>query len=586
MRGRERVLVAAVVLVVMLLPLLSLLPAGAGACLADPLGEIQVKLWVYDAFLQPGRLFGGVIDEIRHPTPGLLNNPDLVGTLVIGGLNGLLGDCAAYNLLVSLQLGANALAAWWLGRQWGGDDLAGLGAAISIGLLPLLLVYCVAGAVTDMLNLWPYLLSLYFMREGWASGRALPALAAGGLLGVGFITCPYNVLVFAPAILPVGVTLYLGGLERFGLEEPADWRVLMRWVALVALGGVLVGGPYLAWMQLILVDPDSQMGAEAIQHTRHAAPYHALAPHVEERYTAYLADYVGTGPGSVVLRDNIARFYRANNPGLVVLGVGLLGAVLPTERRVLQASARLWMGVAGFFMLAAMGPFAPVTRDIALPGPYNPVWLGLHHLFPGSSLLLEPFRYSLPVGAAVGIAASCGAVVLASRLGRWVLVALPALCLVESLTIAPVFRPLPTTTPTVPEVYSQLDDYIDEGAVLELPFFQFGSKLFTRTVFLNQRTHGRPIPHIVEGHVPAYLRENPATATLLAAEDPVPFFSVVPGDFDDFDDGIAALQADGVAAIILTPSLYKDPRVLGRVERFLRPWGPPMKVDGRWIYRL
>ena len=130
MRGRERVLVAAVVLVVMLLPLLSLLPAGAGACLADPLGEIQVKLWVYDAFLQPGRLFGGDIDEIRHPTPGLLNNPDLVGTLVIGGLNGLLGDCAAYNLLVSLQLGANALAAWWLGRQWGGDDLAGLGVVL------------------------------------------------------------------------------------------------------------------------------------------------------------------------------------------------------------------------------------------------------------------------------------------------------------------------------------------------------------------------------------------------------------------------------------------------------------------------
>ncbi len=44
---------------------------------------------------------------------------------MVGGLNGRIGDCGAYNLLVFLQLLANAVAAWRLGSAWAGDRLAG-----------------------------------------------------------------------------------------------------------------------------------------------------------------------------------------------------------------------------------------------------------------------------------------------------------------------------------------------------------------------------------------------------------------------------------------------------------------------------
>ena len=571
------------------LPFASLAAPGAGACLADPQSELPVKLWVYDAFLRPDRLFGGRIDELRFPDPGLLNNPDLIGTLLVGGLNATLGDCGAYNLLVWLQLFANAAAAAWVGRQWGGDRWAGLGTAAAVGLLPLLLVYCVAGAITDMLNVWPYLLSLGALRAAWQApagqGRGA-ALAAGALVAAGFITCPYNAVVFAPAVIPLGVGLVALGPSRLGL---APWRGARHAVALgalAALGGLLVGGPAVVWLKVILVDPDSQMAAASVADSRHVPPYHELVPGVEERYTAYLADFFSLGPGSVVLRDNVARFYRANNPGVVAMAAMVMGALLPGRRPALRASAALWAGTAAFFMLAAVGPFLPITRDLALHQPLNPVWLGLHHLFPGADLLLEPFRYGLVVGACVAIGAAAGVARLAHRWGRWVFAVAPALMLVETLTVAPLFRPLPTTTPVVPAVYADLDRYLGPGAVLELPFFQYGSKLFVRNVFLHQRTHGRAIPHIVEGYPPPSLMENPATATLIAAEQPPLIFQVVPAPDRDFAAGIEALQQQGFAGLIVTPALYSTPSGRARVERLMRPWGPPVKVDGRWIYRL
>jgi hypothetical protein len=80
--------------------------------------------------------------------------------------------------------------------------------------------------------------------------------------------------------------------------------------------------------------------------------------------------------------------------------------------------------------------------------------------------------------------------------------------------------------------------------------------------------------------------ENPATATLIAAEQPPAIFQVVPAPDTDFAAGIAALQRQGFAGIVINPALYSTAGGRARVERLMRPWGPPVKVDGRWIYRL
>ena len=577
--------VAAALLAFASLPFVSLLLPQAGACLADPLSELPVKLWVFDAFFQPDRFFGGVIDEIRHPYPGVLNNPDMVGTLVVGGLGRLLGDCGAYNLLVWGQLLANGAAAWLLGAQWSGDRRAGLVAAACVTLMPLLLVYCVAGAITDMLNVWPYLLAFWALRRGWtdATGRPGWPLAAGALVAVGFITCPYNAVVFLPAALPLAAALGVLGPRRLGLREAISRREVLRFVALAAAGGLVVGGPFVVGLQLILDDPNSQMAAASVESSRHAWPYHELVPRVEERYTAYLADFVSVGPGSVVLRDNVARFYRAQGAGLVTTALALLACVASGPHRV---AARAWVATGLFLALAATGPFLPLTQSLHLPKPLNPVWLGLHHGFPGAKLLLEPFRYGLPAAACLGVAGCLGAVALSRRAGGWVLWALPAAMVLETLTVAPLFRPLPTTTPQTPAVYASLDEHLPPGAVLELPFFAYGSKLFARSVFLHQRTHGRPVPHIVEGYPPPYLMDNEATATLLSHEDPPAIFGLSAPPNPDLRAGLAQLKAEGLAGIVVTPGLYKDPRLWEQVERLLRPWGPPTKQDGRWIYRL
>lgn len=578
-------LVTAALLSFASLPFVSLLLPGAGACLADPFSELPVKLWVFDAFFRPDRFFGGVIDELRHPYPGVLNNPDMVGTLIVGGLNRLLGDCGAYNLLVWLQLLANGAAAWLLGAQWSGDRRAGLVAAACVALMPLLLVYCVAGAITDMLNVWPYLLSFWALRRGWEDpeGRSAWPLSAGALVALGFITCPYNAVVFLPAILPLGAGLLALGPERFGLRGAQSRGHTLRFVSLVAAGGLILGGPFVVGLRMILEDPNSQMAAASVESSRHAWPYHELVPRVEERYTAYLSDFVSVGPGSVVLRDNVARFYRAQGAGLVTTVLALLACGVPGPNR---SAARLWVGTGLFLALAATGPFLPLTANLHLPRPLNPVWLALHHGFPGAKLLLEPFRYGLPAAACLGIAGCLGAAALGRRVGGWALWLLPVALVVETLTIAPLFRPMPTTTPTTPAVYTSLDEHLPPGAILELPFFAYGSKLFARSVFLHQRAHDRPLPHIVEGYPPAYLVENPATAALLAHEDPPAIFGLPTSTHTDLRPGIEALRADGLVGIVVTPALYKDPRLWERVERLLRPWGPPAKQDGRWIYRL
>ena len=71
--------------------------------MAGPLSELPVKLWVYDAFSEPGLFFGGVVESICWPAPGPLNNADLLGTLVVGGLGGTIGVALGLAGAVALE---------------------------------------------------------------------------------------------------------------------------------------------------------------------------------------------------------------------------------------------------------------------------------------------------------------------------------------------------------------------------------------------------------------------------------------------------------------------------------------------------
>lgn len=562
--------------------------------IGDPLGELPVKVWVFETFARIG-LLGGTMDVAGYPNVGPLNNPDPTGTLVTLLLRPFVGRVLAYNLLVVGQLAASMLAAWALARALVSDAVAALVAGVVFGLSPLVLAYAVTGAVTDILNLWPYPLAILGLLRALQAADPRRTVAwglfGGGMAGLGFVTCPYNFVVFASMLFPVVLLLPLG--LRGGLvpavapaEEGAPpWRrgALAVAALVVALG--VVGGGDALYIRAMMDHPDSQMSAAAVSATRHTPPYLFLEPGHRDRYVAYLADYVAFGKAAVVERTTAARFYRAFAPGAVAIGLALFGLVVSRRR----GAVALWVGVALFCAVASTGPFLPVTGRLAFDTPVNPAWLLTQYVLPGGNVILEPFRYAFAASLALAMAAAYGAAALCARVGTAGMAlgfALPLAVLFEVARVSPTPWPVPTGALSAPQVYAELDAHLPPGPVLELPYFDHGSDRFYREHFFHQLLHGRPIPNEVIGFAPRYLRDNQFTAKLLGIEKPRGLMKVAVTDAARVDADRARLATDGFVGIVLDPNGYASAAVLGQVEGLLAPFGPPVRVRGRWIYRL
>ncbi|MCB9745189.1 MAG: glycosyltransferase family 39 protein [Alphaproteobacteria bacterium] len=564
-----------------------------GSFLADALGELPIKLYCYTAFWRADIFFGGFLDSAAYPQGGQLNNPDPVATLVVNSLRPALGVAAAYNAFICLQLLANALATWALARDLLRDELAALTSAVAFAFTPLVLVYCVNGAITDMLNLWPYPLALMFLlralrRPGWRDA------ALGGLFaGLGFFTCPYNFVVFLPAVLPVLAWLaWTRGRDLTPVEDPEallepggqTWR---QWAKSVVIAGVVAagtGGVYALRIQQIMADGSSMMSEEIVGATRHVGPsYPFLWPPASDRYMAYLSDYFAVGVDSLVIRDLAARLHRAFSPGYLVMALMVLGLVTASRKR----AAALWPLLALFFALASAGPYLPWSRELFFASPVNPVWIGLHEAFPGSSLLLEPFRYALVVALGLSVGAGLGARWLIERLGPAVGWALPALVLAEVALVSPVPMPPPTTRLVVSEAYTRLDEVAGPGALIELPYTLDGTALFNRMHFLNQTVHGRPIVNEVPGFLPRYLTENQFTARLLAIENQNTQVSVPFVNRQGYFDDAAKLREAGFAAIVVEPERFRSEDARSQIlERLESQFGPPKRLADRLVFVL
>jgi hypothetical protein len=556
--------------------------------LADAAGELPVKLWVFETFARVG-ILGGTVDTAAFPNVGPLNNPDPVGTLVTAALRPLVGRVWAYNLLVVGLLAASALSAWALARALLDDAVAALVAGVVYGFAPLVLAYAVCGAITDVLNLWPYPLAilglLRALRAPSARAAVRPAALAGLAAGLGFVTCPYNFVVFAAMLFPAALLAPLAlreGLVPAGPEVRPSKGVVVVSLLVTAVLLVIIALPDALYVRQILADPNSQMPSSAVAGTRHAPPYVFLEPGNRDRYVAWLADYVAVGKGALIERVLAARFYRVFSPGFVVFGLVLVGLVASARRW----TALLWAGIAAFCMLASTGPFLPVTRDFALSTPVNLAWLLPQHLLPGASQLLEPFRYALPAGLGLAVGAAIGAHALRRRFGPAVAVTLPVLILAELAVVSPVPFPLPVARLAAPALYTELDRWLPEGAILELPYFDRGTDRFYREHFFQQLLHGRPIANEVIGFAPRYLRENQFTASLLAPESGEGRLRVEVIEPDRVNLDRARLRADGFVGIVVNPAGYATPAALSIVSARLAPLGPSVELGDRVLYRL
>ncbi len=514
MKSSTRALLA--MLPMALLPALSLV-GHWDSFLAEALSELPVKLWAFETFGSVG-IWGGQVSSISFPHAGPLNNPDPVGTLVYLALKPVMGRVWSYNTLVLLQIYAAMVSAWLLARDLVGNDRAAVVAALVYALAPLVLVYCVMGAITDMLNLWPYPLALMFLlralrRPGWGD-----ALKGGVIAGLGFVSCPYNFVVFSAMVVPLGLVLPFAGRAGFvPVEDPRAGVGSRHWLLVAAVAGaavLVVAGSYVLQMERILADPSSQMSQSYIDATRHVPPYSFLRPQHEHRYVAYLSDYLAVGKGALIQREAGSLYFRAFSPGLLAMALAIYGLFRSRGRR---STVVLWTVVAIFFVLASTGPFLPLTSQIAFSNPSNYVWLALHHFLPGANLLLEPFRYALGASLGLAMAAAVGAAALMDRWGRWVGLLLPLLILAETAFLSPVPVPLHVARLEIPRAYWRLDDVLPRGAIIQLPYFDRGSERFNRVHFLYQLVHHRPIPDEVMGFPPDYLQNNQFTAALLEA---------------------------------------------------------------------
>ncbi len=556
------------------LPFLSLVHTPTGY-LADPESELPVKLWGFETFLTGHRLFGGFVDTVGWPHPGSLNDPDPVGVLVTGVLRPVLGRAWAWNGLVYGQLLANMLAMRALLRGLTRSRGASVFGAVAFGLTPLILVYCVVGAVSDMLNVWPWILALRFLLAPSRFSGITAGVLAGVCAGLGFVTCPYNALVFSILAIPL-LPFVLSG--TFVPARSARFTSL----AGVVLGAALVAGPYAWQMQRIMSASSSQMSTASVEETRHAPPFPFLLPAHPDRYTAFLDDYVGVGKARLIEREAGSRYYRAFSPGLCLYPPALAGLVLAGRRRKTLA----WSLAAVFCAVASLGPYRPITATLASTAPDNLVWLLLWSYWPGTKLLLEPFRYALPATVALTIAAAQGLATVERRSGSARL--LPALAtlawLVELVVVSPVPIPLPTASLAPSPAALSLKDRA--GAVLELPYFAQASERFQRVHFYDQLVHGQAIPDEVLGFPAHYLRENNYTAALLAAEKPHGRITVQVSDPSAIEADRITLGEAGFSHILVDRAAFGNPSEYQAVAALLKPWGAPVSYGNVDVYDI
>ncbi len=571
-------------LAVACLPLLSMLVDGAGM-LADPHSEIPVRLWIFDTFPQFG-LLGGT-PPVNWPRPGPLNNADLFGSIVFPAVRPLLGDYGAWNLLVVGSLWANMAATWRLVARWLGDAWAATLAAIGIGFAPLVVTYCVNGAVLDMLHLWPWILALHALCQSasWlnihdgVNKRAVvvQGAMAGGWSALGLALCPYHAPIFLTGMVPfAGAWAWAHRQDRAALARAA------RGVGAALVTGVLLAAPYALALRSITAAPDSQMSAEFVASTRNAPPWNTLRPGYPSHYHAELSELVASGPEGLRTRDVGSRYTRTIALSWILLLLALASLFRqPWERTARPTGGLLAIGALG--ALAATGPFLCLTEEAYLVVPWNPAFLAVHYGIPGANLILETYRFALVTAVVVPLtAAVMYAELRRTRWERWRAL-LPLALLVELAVRSPIPIPFPVTRPVIPEAYARLDEVLPPGPILELPWFDAGTGRFARAHFLHQRVHKRPIADTVRGVPPDFLLHNPFTNNLLALEAS-DAFRFEPRPIEREPAGRRALSAAGFVGIVVDPAAYRNPIAFGAVRERLGPGA--VLVGDRWVWRL
>lgn len=538
---------------------------GSEQIISIPLSEYPVKLWGYIRFWEEGRLFGGTVDELGFPYQSSLNNPDIFATFIVGGLAPYIGESLSYNLLLFVVMLANISGMYFLARQWKLSIFSALTSSVFLGWNALVLSYGFASCISDLIHLWPYCFSLALLRRALDDCTVSTSLGAGIFLALGLWTCPYNFVLFLPALLFILPWIFV----QYGRKS---FPVIGWSVGMVAI----LGGIY-AWQLFSLMNTEqSLVNIDDVQNVRHSYPFDQLRPEGEARFTSFLMDFFLGRSGGLILVEQVAHFARAFFVGWIAFGVGLFGLY-----RAENHLRWLWGGIALFFVLVSTGPYLNVTPDISLPFPWNPVYL-MAYLFPGGNLMLEPFRYALVGYLAFGMLVGIGMQAVSRRWQLGLMVGI----IVEIVVGTPIGFPLPTQKIETNTAMQQLQQ-VPDGGIIHLPFFVSDRILFDRDHFQYQLIHEHPIGNIIMGFPPPVYLENQLLCQLLHVEKTL--FPIHVSEFscktNRFLESVPQLQTLGFQAIVMEQDKY-DPTSAQQARELLEQVLVGEEMGDLIVYKL
>ena len=514
--------------------------------------EFPVKVWSYVTFSEPSMWFGGHVDTASFPLTGALNNPDIIAGIVfwfasLVGLEQHTDYGLVFNVLLYSVMWLNIVSGAFLGSQWSVRRWEALIVGVFFAWQPLLISYGFASNITDLIHIWPFAFGLAFLKRAMDEEHPDTGKYAGGFFALGFLTCPYNFVLFIP-ILPMMVWWVIQSDKQW---KQLLWNVCMVAGILLALYGLRVG--------YVINQSGSLVDADTVDSVRHTYPFEGLKGDKETRFAAFFTELWGVFPRPVVVMEQVARFTRHFQWGLItwiLVGIGL----------------RYANGV-GLFVLtsivigigSSVGPFATWSPFYELSGPYNPIfWWS--HLLPLGKMILEPFRYVLVSGVFMTVCIAVAFSWVSTRYSRVVSLLLGVALVCEVFWRAP---QLPLPVQSLP-ADSRMDTVpLEDGGVVHLPFFASRSNRFNRYHFFYQLQHKHPIADPIMGFPSPYIIDNAVLCRLVNAETvkfPMEFF---PCNRETIRKGWKELQTSGIGNIVFDPQKY-DPEDWLDVEKILR----------------
>jgi len=483
--------------------------------------------------------FGGRVETASFPLVGTLNNPDL-----FAGIFFWLGDVLGFNqyneygivfnlLLFSVML-FNIMAGAFLSRQCGGDKWINLVVGVFFAWQPLLISYGFASNITDLTHVWPFALGLGFTKRAVDEDNPSDGLFAGLFFAVGFLTCPYNFVLFIP-ILPV--------LLWYMYRYADDWARLLwnlSWVAALLL---MFYGLRVAY---VMNQAGSLVAADTVESVRHVYPFDGLRADKETRFAAFAMELMGILPKPVVVMEQVARFTRHFQWGVLTWLLVSIGIWKAKEFRVL-AVCGVVIGIG-----TSIGPFASINPFTELSEPYNPIYWW-SYLLPLGKMILEPFRYVLVSGVFMSVLVSVALVWISSRWRPWVGLIVGICLLGEVCWRTPQF-PLPVQSLPTDERMNNLP--VPNGGVVHLPFFVSHSNRFNRSHFWYQLQHDHPVADPIMGFPSPFVIENAFLCELVHTETVIFPMDYFPCSRETVRKGWSELQDSGIGSIVIDPNKY------------------------------